>query len=240
MLLKAGASFDYRPLAFGVAITLPSLNLFGSGSTYYNDSVVNVDIDVDGIRDSYLTSDYQEGLSSSYSSPLSISAGTSYGYKRTTLHFSAEYFLKRDTYDILEPKKFRSQSTGDTLAIAVTGGMEDVFNFGFGIDHKFSNNFSIYGGFTTDRTGYRSDVITTTTSWDLYHISLGAAFRAFEIDWNLGMGISWGSDDLDLAFEFADDAGSDEVISPEGVAAAMDYNRLKFIIGFSLPVKEKG
>jgi len=238
-LLKAGASFDFRPLAFGVALTLPSINFFGEGDAFYNDSVVNLDLNGDDIPDSYLTSNYQEGLPSTCKSPASIAVGASYGYRTTTFHFSAEYFDRTDTYDILQTEDFRSQTTGDTLTVDVTGGMNEVFNFGIGLDHKFSEGFSLYGGFTTDRSGWRSDVNTTFTSWDLYHATLGSAFNAFEIDWTIGLGFSWGSDDLDLTLDFLEDDGAGSVIGPDGLNGTADYTKFKMILGFAFPTAEK-
>ena len=238
-LLKTGASFDFRPLAFGVALTLPSIDFFGEGNTFYDDSVVNIDLNGDDIRDSYLTSNYQEDLPSTYKSPVSIAIGTSYGYRTTTFHFSAEYFGRTGTYDILQPGDFISQTTGDTLSLNVTGGMNEVFNFGVGLDHRFSEGFSIYGGFTTDRSGWRADVNTTFTSWDLYHATLGSAFRAFEIDWTIGLGFSWGGDDLDLRMDFLDNGGGSSVIGPDGLIGTADYTKLKLILGFAFPTAEK-
>ena len=239
MLLKTGASFDYRPLAFGVALTLPNLNLLGSGSTYYDDSVVNIDMDGNGTPDSYLTSNYQEDLSSTYRTPISIAVGASYGYMTTTLHMSAEYFRRVKTFDILEPEAFRSQTDGDTLNLAITGGMKDVFNIGIGLDHKFSERFSLYGGFTTDRSGWTKEANTNITSWDLYHATLGAAFRALEIDWTLGLSYAWGEDDFEMDLGFADDGGSDGIIDRDGISASTEYTRLKVIFGFAFPTKEK-
>ncbi len=238
-LLKAGASFDFRPLAFGVALTLPSINFFGEGDAFYDDSVVNLDLNGDDIPDSYLTSNYQEGLPSTYRSPVSIAVGASYGYRTTTFHFSAEYFDRTDTYDILQTEDFRSQTTGDTLTVDVTGGMNEVFNFGIGLDHRFSEGFSLYGGFTTDRSGWRSDVNTTFTSWDLYHATLGSAFKAFEIDWTIGLGFSWGSNDLNLTLDFLEDDGAGSVIGPDGLNGTADYTKFKMILGFAFPTAEK-
>jgi hypothetical protein len=238
-LLKVGASFDFRPLAFGVALTMPSISFFGDGNTFYNDSVVNLDLNGDDIRDSYLASNYQEGLSSTYRSPASIAIGTSYGYRTMTFHFSAEYFGRTDTYNILETEIFHSQTTGNTFTADVTGGMNEVFNFGIGLDHKFSEKFSIYGGLTTDRSGWRSDVNTTFTSWDLYHVTLGSAFKVFEIDWTIGMGFSWGGDDLDLRLDFLEDDGAGSVIGPDGITGTADYTKFKMILGFAFPTSEK-
>ena len=238
-LLKTGASFDFRPLAFGVALTLPSINLFGEGNTFYDDSVVNIDLNGDDIRDSYLTSNYQEGLPSTYRSAPSVALGASYGYRTTTFHFSTEYFGRTGTYNILQPGDFISQTTGDTLSVYVTGGMNEVLNFGVGLDHRFSEGFSLYGGFTTDRSGWRSDVNTTFTRWNLYHATLGSAFRAFEIDWTIGLGFSWGGDDLDLKMDFLDDDGADSVIGPDGLNGTAEYTKLKLIVGFAFPTSEK-
>ncbi|MCK4548630.1 MAG: hypothetical protein KAU49_00625 [Candidatus Krumholzibacteria bacterium] len=239
MLLKAGAAFDYRPLAFGVALTLPNLSLFGDGKTYYDNSVVNIDIDGDGTPDSYLTSDFQEGLSSTYRTPASIAVGTSYGYRTTTFHFSTEYFGMVKMFDILEPASFRSQTTGDTFSEVVTGGMKGIFNLGIGLDRKFSEGFSLYCGFTTDKSGWKEEVNTNITSWDLYHLNLGGAFRALDIDWTLGLGYSWGGDDMNIDLGFIDDSGSSGIIGEDGFSARTEYTKLKVILGFAFPTREQ-
>jgi hypothetical protein len=239
VLLKTGASFDYRPLAFGVALTLPNLGLLGNGSVYYDDSVVNIDMDGNGTPDSYLTSNYQEDLPSTYRTPTSIAAGASYGYKTTTFHMSAEYFGRVKTFDILEPDAFRSQTDGDTIQEAITGGMKDVFNIGIGLDHKFNERFSLYCGFTTDRSGWTKEANTNITSWDLYHANLGGAFRALGIDWTLGLGYTWGGDDFEMDLGFADDGGSNGIIDRDGISARAEYTRLKIILGFAFPTQEK-
>jgi hypothetical protein len=126
------------------------------------------------------------------------------------------------------------------MSASVTGGMKEVFNFGIALDRRFSESFSLYTGFTTDRTGYMSDVNTMITSWDLYHVTMGSSFSAFDIDWTVGLGYSWGSDDLDLDLEFASDGGGDDVMRPAGLSSQADYTKLKLIIGFGFPTKEKG
>jgi hypothetical protein len=239
MLLKGGMSFDYRPLAFGVAVTLPCLSLFGEGKTYYNDSVVNLDLDENGIPDSYLTSDYQESLASKYRSPASVSVGASYGYNTTTFHMSAEYFGRVKTFDVLEPESFRSQTEGDTLSMTITGGMKDIFNIGIGLDRKFSEGFSIYCGITTDRSGWTKEANTNISSWDLYHLNLGSAFRALGVDWTVGLGYTWGGDDFDMALDHASDEGSRGVINEDGLSGRIEYTKLKLILGFAFPTERE-
>jgi hypothetical protein len=116
--------------------------------------------------------------------------------------------------------------------------MNEIFNLGIGLDHRFSGAFSLYCGFTTDRSGYLEEVNTTLTSWDLYHLNLGASFKAFEIDWTLGLGYAWGSDDTRFAFEFADGDGGEGAAGPDGPKTAVEYDRLKVIIGFAFPTPD--
>jgi hypothetical protein len=237
-ILKAGASFDYRPLAFGAALTLPSLDLFGKGKTFYNDAVINIDLDADGIPDSYLASDLQEGLSASYRSPFSISAGVSYGYKKSTIHISAEYFAAIGLYDVLKPAGFVSQASGDSLSTRVTGGAKSVFNIGIGADYRFGDRFSLYAGITTDKSAGTGEVTTALATWDLYHMNIGGAFRALDIDWTLGLGYTWGGGEADIDAGIAG-GGSGPMIGAGSFAARMDYTKLKLIIGIGFPTEPR-
>jgi hypothetical protein len=234
-ILKLGASFDFRPLALGVSATLPSLNLFGRGRTYYNDSAVNIDLDGDGTPSSSLTTDYQDDLDTEYKSPASVSLGTSYGYRTATIHLSVEYFGGVPAYSIIEPLPLRSQSTGDSIAINVTGGMRNVFNAGIGLDYKFSDRFSLYAGFTTDRSAYIREVNTAISSWNLYHVKIGSAFRAFDIDWTAGFGFTWGADDVEIDTRFSSESGGEAAIGGGGLKGAVTYDRIILMLGFAFP-----
>ena len=140
---------------------------------------------------------------------------------------------------VLEPAPFRSQTSGDTLLLYVKGGMSDVFNIGIGLDHMFSERFSLYCGITTDRSGWKEGINTGVTDWDLYHVNVGSAFRAYGIDWTLGLGYTWGGDDFTLDLGFAESGGSGNVVGRDDYIANMDYNKIKVILGFAFPTVEK-
>ncbi len=78
VLWKAGLAVDLSPLSFGISLTTPSVNLFGSGSAYVNAVSSGLDVNGDGVHDQLFMADYQEKLSSLYSSSWAVGIGASY------------------------------------------------------------------------------------------------------------------------------------------------------------------
>lgn len=193
LLWKTGISFQLGKVMLGLSLTTPSINLLGSGSASIQLSKANVESD--SLLGDYpdLSSDFQDELSTYYKSPISIGIGTAYYWKNTVLYFSAEWFNKVNNFLVMEPESFVGQSTGDVYNYNINYTLKSVFNFGFGVKYIFDENFTYYGGITTDKTAYNPDVQNPfiLSTWDIVQIRSGAEFKFYNLSITLGFGYGY-------------------------------------------------
>ena len=101
-----------------------------------------------------------------------------------------------------------------------------MVNFGFGVEHRFSDKFQGYGAFFSDRSakpqGKDEAIPVALADWDIWHISAGGAFVLANIDITLGASYGWGSDTLL-------NPAPGEVQNTE-----LDYRSIKVIFGFGI------
>ena len=186
LLWKAGISAEYKNWMFGLSLTTPSINLFGSGDVAIIFSKANNDT-LSKVPD--LSSNYQEGLSTKYKSPLSIGFGAAYYWEKTVLYFSAEWFNNVGSYQIMNPEDYIAQSSGKTIQYDINYSLRSVFNFGFGIKYSLNKNFIYYGSISTDNTAYDYDNpnALTLSTWDIIHIGAGSQFKYKHLSVTLGL-----------------------------------------------------
>jgi len=223
LLWKAGVSIELGKVMLGLSLTTPSINLFGSGSVYALFVKSNIDT-LQNVPD--YANNYQEGLSTTYKSPISIGFGAAYYWKRTVLYFSAEWFNKVNPFPIMEPKDFIAQSSGEIYIYNLNYSLKSVFNFGFGIKYTISKNFTYYGGITTDRTAFDPTNLNpfVLSTWDVMHLRSGAEFKFFNL--RLTLGLSYGySGDLLRNFNFLGLFKNNET--------DVIYHQIDVIFGFS-------
>jgi len=193
LLARLGLYGVRDSLTYGLNLTTPGLGLFGGGS--YNQSV-NL-TDQTGSVGNVIGASYQDGLKSTYRSPLGAGVGASYGWGSMRLHAAAEWWGAVDSYNLLEGEPFVIQTpSGDsTVASVVTEHLVSVFNFGFGLEHRFSPNVSGYASYHTDRSGKGTDSPgnASVTSWDLNHVSAGVTFNAWRSNFAVGGSAAFGS-----------------------------------------------
>ncbi len=234
LVFKLGVAWDLSPLTLGVALTAPGIDLFGQGSSLVDVFVDGIDIDGDGVPDTELVANYVKDAPTEYRSPASIAAGCSYRYKNTTFHFSGEYFGAVERYELMETVYFESPTTGDTYAHRMVLGLEDVFNWGFGVEQHIRPWLKGYGSFITDRSAALGGQATTAavSTWDLFHLMGGAAFSFHGNDITLGLGYTWGSDQLPID---PDVSGSDGTSGYPILDQqfTVDYQVWKVIVGFA-------
>jgi len=154
---------------------------------------------------------YQQEVSAHHNMPLSVGFGAGYRLGNHRIHFSTEWFDKVDRFDILDTEDFIGQSSGETFSNQVDNELKSILNYGFGFKFYISERLNLYLSYITDFSAYVPDAKTnrTVSTWDIYHISTGASFAIGRSEFTLG----------DL-FQNSD----------------VDYNRLKFLIGFSIEI----
>lgn len=226
LLWKAGVALDLRPLTLGLAITTPGVSLFGNGRVLTNDGITGIDLS-DSTAVNELAANLQDKITSTYKSPPSVAIGASYRLGKTTAYATAEWFGGINEYTILDTDEFVSQTSGDTLSNDLIYEIKDVLNFGFGLEHAFSQRFQAYGAFFSDRSalpdGKDQFIPVAMADWDIWHATAGGAFVLGNIDITLGVSYGWGSDTIRKPI----------TIPGESDFADLRYRSIKFIFGFA-------
>jgi hypothetical protein len=239
LLWKVGLAYDNSPLSLGVALTTPSIGLFGDADSDLNRSIIGLDVDGDGQDDSQLAADTLDEVDSDFESPVSVALGAAYSFARTTVHVAAEWYAKVDRFDVIDPQVYTSQSSGESLAHELTHELDSVINIGGAVEHRVSDRVSAYGSFTTDFTGEvpTSQRDVSFSNWDLYHITGGSVVQIGRSAITLGLGYSFGSENQREALLL--DAGARNQLlglledgGSEG--AEISFTRWRLILGWSL------
>ncbi len=234
-LAKAGLAFNYSPISFGLTLTTPSFGLFGDGSVHHDQSISGLESSPDGADSQYLAVNYQEGLSPNFKSPLSLAVGAAYHFGSSAIYFSSEWFNGTESFDILSPDSFRSQSNPETiLEYDVSYAARPILNWGLAGKHQFTKTFTLYTSFWTDKSVMdpNQDSTSMMAIWNLWHLNMGASFEFMNIEFTSGLGYSYGSETTDQFLYFNPGENDDDYGDyPE---TEFTFQRLKFLIGFNL------
>ena len=239
-LWKVGLSYDLDRLTFGLTVTTPSLNLFGSGSSGVNTTRFGQDIEDDGQTETLLAADFQEDVSSRYASPVSIAAGATVQFGSRALHVSAEWFDKVSPFDVLALDDFQGQSSGEVLPHQLMHTLDAVLNVAVGIEQSFGERVSGYASFATDFSGFVPEAGTDVgiSDWNLYHITGGTSFRVGRAAFTLGLGYAYGGETTRRQLSFVGASEANALLG-EPTETELTYRRWKFIIGFELDTRER-
>jgi len=236
LLAKIGLAYDHDDIKLGLTLTTPSLGVLGSGETLSQATLSGVDVTGDGAIDPPVNANnFQEGLSTTWQSPLSIAVGGTWKPDRTGIHTTIEWFNSVSQRKAMDPEPFTNQTTGQTMTTTIAYAAKRVFNYGIGFDHDFDNKMSAYLAFRSDYTSNPADGSNglALSSWNLWHISGGASFQFLNMEFNTGVQYSWGSHDAARFINFNPGEG-ESVVHDTGVFK-MSYQRIKVLIGFNLP-----
>jgi hypothetical protein len=199
LLAKLGLSGARDSLTWGITYTTPGLGIFGGGAIRNS---VNA-TDQTGTVLNVIGASFQEELDAKYHSPMGAGAGASYAIGPTRLHASVEWWAAVDKYTLLEGEDYTihvpitvSNPTGDsTVAAVVTEELDEVVNYGFGLEHHFSPDFAGFLSYHTDRSGRSPDAEpgASVTTWDLNHVTGGVTFNAWRSNFAVGLSGAFGS-----------------------------------------------
>jgi len=233
ILWKIGLAAGFEQWELGLNVTTPSVGLWGSGSASSNDAEIAQNVDTSGDPElPRVEVDFQDGVSSSYKSPLAIGAGAAYRFGATKVYASAEWFSRIDPYRVLDTQPFIGQTSGDTLILNVVADAAQVLNWGVGVEHNFNERTGVYGSFATDfsSTAPGSETSASVTFWDLYHASLGTTFTVGQSVWTVGGILGFGGQEI---------GGIDVIPGDDEIISALEETKLSivsftFILGFEL------
>ena len=224
-LAKIGGYFASESFSAGLTFTTPSLHITGSGEFGINEAVFTSDTTV-------LLATIQPDLSATYKSPLSVGLGFGWQIGKARVNASGEWFDKIDPYVVMQGEESIQQEPPQPITFDVVQSMDEVFNWGLGLEYEFQETLSGYASFATDASGFTDEVERADLSLntlDLYSAFLGADFRVKSARLTVGLGYGWGRAP---APELTDILPGDEgELDPRYV-----YSRLRILFGFELGV----
>jgi hypothetical protein len=231
VFLRMGVNAELGQWELGLTVTTPSLGIWGQGAVSSDSSVVTSG-GPGQPGSARITTDNQSGLPAHFQSPLAISAGLTRSFGRMHLGASAEWFDAVGPFQVLRPKSFSSQSTGELVQYDVSYGLRSVLNVAAGVQYDISPSWRAFAGVRSDRSGAleRTRSSSTFSTTDLYHLSAGLTLRL-------------GSADLALGFVYARGDGDTPAIVEQlpgvpGVAMPpikTEWRRYTVLLGLNLP-----
>ena len=228
VLWKLGFISKEGNLSYGITLTTPSVNILGEGDHYFNYSSIG------SSGDPLLVSGLQEDISAFYPTPFSISAGAAYKFDNSAIYFSAEYFKSVDQFTVMHVKEPEIETDDLEIDYRLKHELENVINFGIGVEHKISDLVSLYGSFITNFSGVNknSDTQLALARYDIYHITVGSVFTLFNLKLTAGIGIGFGTDREKDITKLPDSNKEDYLLRLEG-GRDIRYRSIKLVFGLS-------
>jgi hypothetical protein len=229
-LAKIGYAIDRRSWSAGLAVTTPSVGLFGSGKAGFNRSASGFVLPNGG--NEVLLNGFEDGLASQYKSPWSVAAGGALKRGASRYSVSAEWFAPVARFEVLETAPFAGQTGAETLVAGLTQQQDTVLNAGVGFQRDFSGEVSLYAALATDFSSSVQDpqVNNGVATWNIYHLTGGASFDVGNVRFTTGMAFAFGNDEREI--------GPPGIENPLPIlggpeSTQLRYRRLKFILGFA-------
>ncbi|UCD25729.1 MAG: hypothetical protein JSW51_07400 [Gemmatimonadota bacterium] len=226
-LLKVGAFGQFGAVTVGATVTTPSLHITGSGELGLNRGVFRPDTTA-------LAATIQTDLAAEFKSPLSVGFGGAVRLGNTRLHASAEWFDAIAPYVVIQGEEFVTQEPEVIWTPAPMQQLDEVFNWGAGLEHAFSTRFSVYASYYTDKSGLTDKLTDPTPSLsilpiDINTVTAGSDFVIGSARFTLGVGYGWGKKlDRNLTDALK---GEDEEFE-----ATFVYRNIRLIFGFEIGI----
>jgi hypothetical protein len=198
LLWKIGVALDLGDVTAGLTVTTPSVNLFGSGSTFYSAAYNGITNAGDSVQTESLYARNEEDLSSTCPSSWAVGAGIGYRFGDSRVHLSAEWYAPVRAYEVMETSPYTGQSDGKTYTRKILYELRGLFNVGLGFDYRISPRVSLYASVRTDLSGLTPESLNSlsVTAWDLYHVTGGGVLRFDTFDLTIGLSYASGSNSL--------------------------------------------
>jgi len=237
VLWKVGVAIDLSPLSLGLTITTPSLNLFGSGSTYVNLQSNGVDANSDGVPDPLFVAAYQEKLPSLYRSSWAVGIGAAYQMDQLRFDVSAEWYAAVSRFNVLEPASFAGQSTGAQYQNNLSAALDPVLDFGVGIEYDASENTSWYASAIADNSGLKSGsgANFAISSIDYVNVTAGSIFGLGRSKITFGVGYAFGSSPISFSDNPILNAATEQRYSV-ATGSKLTSLRIRLLFAFSYAV----
>ena len=222
-LAKVGTFFAGGPFTGGLTLTTPSLHIAGSGELNFNRAVFGTDT-------SSIAANIQPDLDATFKSPLSVGGGAAIRIGNGRLHASAEWFDEIPPYFVMQGEDFVGQEPPATFTVDAVQALDQVFNWGAGVEYGFTPGLIGYVSYYLDSSGFTDKVERAALSvlpMDINTVTAGAEFRVGIARFTLGAGYGWGSKvDQELTNVLAD--------NDQDFEATFVFRSIRLIFGFEI------
>jgi hypothetical protein len=223
-LFKFGAFGTFGPITGGVTLTTPSVHILGNGQLGINAAAFGPD-------SSRLATTIQTDLPAEYRSPLSVGAGGAWRVGRTRIHASAEWYDEVPSYVVIQGEDFVSQEPEEVLQMDAVQVLDDVLNWGIGIEQAIASRLTLYGSYYRDNSGLNADQRSSLSvlPFDIQTVSVGTDFVVSSARFTLGFGYGWGQ---------KVDRSLTDVLQEEDerFEATFTFSRIRLVFGFEIGV----
>ncbi|MGB5848630.1 MAG: hypothetical protein WBH40_09095 [Ignavibacteriaceae bacterium] len=232
ILWKAGIIFDHRPLSFGFTVTTPSINLFN----YTGESSINISQINSTGEEQLIAANVEEGLTSVFKTPFSIAFGAAYHLEKTSIYFSAEWFAKISSYEVLNTQPVIVVPTGEVIPNNNFLSRRSVINFGLGVDHKLGKDLSLYASIFTNNSAKNPDQPSkySMSGYNILHFLGGVALKYDILDLILGLGYATGNNKIESLDNIIDPSSSASVNYEKD--SEISYRGYKIVFAFSIKI----
>ncbi|MDW8301909.1 MAG: hypothetical protein RML38_05555 [Bacteroidia bacterium] len=189
-----------KPWRYGMAITLPSIPIFGLANVQREQTIMNIERAIQG-NPNYVSrsiTDRRTNLRSVYATPASIALGVEYHAKKAKYAIAIEYFtkqkryyiIKSDSLPLLKPNNVYVANLGKFLWL--NEYKNPVTNVAVGFEHELKKRLTMQMGIRTNfsysyvltesqYSEYESQeqfsISNNTSAWDLIHLSIGGTLQ---------------------------------------------------------------
>jgi len=232
ILWKAGIIFDHRPLSFGFTVTTPSINLFN----YTGESSINISQINSAGEEQFIAVNDEDGLTSEYKTPFSIAFGAAYHFEKTSIYFSAEWFAKISSYEVLNTQPVIFVPTGEVIPNNNFLSRQSVINFGLGVDHKLGKDLSLYASMFTNNSAKDPDQLSkySMSGYNILHFLGGVALKYDILDLILGLGYATGNNTVESLDNIIDPSNTSSVNDEKD--SEISYKGYKIVFAFSIKI----
>ena len=187
--------------------------------------------------------DSKEGMQVEYKTPLSISGGIEYKFKKIKISTSWEWFDKISPYHIIKPVErevLRPKSAKfgytSTEFMSIQESNISVFNWALALEVPLTQKISLISSFRTDNSYASKPTIESErinqTYWDLKHLTLGAIQKKEKSDLSIGLTYGFGSTTgpqyTNLATPYEANALEGDIETSE-----INYNTYALLLGYT-------
>lgn len=244
-IFKPSIDIDLDDLKIGLTLSTPAISL-GLLNNYAYRSQYGVLPDVS--PDKIAATDSNNNFSGVYKTPFSANIGAEYDLGRLLIGFSAEWFSKVDTYEMIKPNGRSVEpefptSPNEEYAMPKMAH-KSVTNWGVSLSYDLKEWISLIGSYRIDNNFFddealdrNTDFVPNMTYWDIQHVTTGIKMQSKKLKLTVGVDYGFGSSKDDLQFVNMTNASQENALFGDlNTDTRTSYDNLSFTIGFNLNI----